>query len=51
MFQIQTAYTFSINDTYGDGICCSWGSGSYFVNYGGSQVVSGGSFKMKSLHL
>ena len=35
-------YTFSINDTYGDGICCSWGSGSYFVNYGGSQIASGG---------
>ena len=29
-------YTFTILDTYGDGICCGWGSGSYFVNYGGS---------------
>ena len=37
-------YTFTILDTYGDGICCGWGSGSYFVNYGGSQIVSGGSF-------
>ena len=37
-------YTFTILDTYGDGICCGWGSGSYFVNYGGSPIVSGGSF-------
>tara|TARA_B100000674_G_scaffold145362_1_gene114842 strand:+ start:9271 stop:14052 length:4782 start_codon:yes stop_codon:yes gene_type:complete len=37
-------YTFTILDTYGDGICCGWGSGSYFVNYGGSQIASGGSF-------
>ena len=31
-------YTFTILDTYGDGICCGWGSGSYFVNYGGSPI-------------
>ena len=37
-------YTFTILDSYGDGICCGWGSGSYFVNYGGSQIASGGSF-------
>ena len=37
-------YTFSIFDTYGDGICCGWGNGSYTVSYGGSLVASGGSF-------
>jgi len=37
-------YTFTIRDSYGDGICCSWGSGSYLVTYGGDEVVSGGSF-------
>jgi len=37
-------YDFVISDTYGDGICCSWGSGSYTVSYNGSVVASGGSF-------
>lgn len=37
-------YDFTINDSYGDGICCSYGSGSYSVTTGGSTVASGGSF-------
>ena len=37
-------YTYSIFDSWGDGICCFWGSGSYFINYNGSQVASGSSF-------
>lgn len=37
-------YTFTINDVYGDGICCSYGSGSYSLTSGGSTVASGGSF-------
>jgi len=37
-------YTFTINDEYGDGICCSFGSGSYTVTYDGVQVASGGDF-------
>ncbi len=37
-------YDFVINDAYGDGICCSYGSGSYSVVAGGSTVASGGSF-------
>ena len=37
-------YTFTINDSYGDGICCSYGSGSYTVSGGGSTLASGGSF-------
>lgn len=38
-------YTFTIFDTYGDGICCSYGNGSYTVTNGSNQVVvSGGSF-------
>ena len=44
-------YTFTIFDSYGDGICCDFGNGSYFVNYGGSQIASGGSFlSSKLLH-
>ncbi len=37
-------YTFTINDSYGDGICCSYGSGSYSVTTGSTSVASGGSF-------
>ena len=37
-------YDFTINDSYGDGICCAYGSGSYSVTVGGTVVASGGSF-------
>ena len=37
-------YDFTINDAYGDGICCAYGNGSYNVSVGGSTVASGGSF-------
>jgi len=37
-------YVFTIDDTYGDGICCSYGSGSYNLVVAGSSVASGGSF-------
>ena len=38
-------YTFEITDTYGDGICCSYGSGSYALTSGdGITIASGGSF-------
>jgi hypothetical protein len=37
-------YTFEIKDSYGDGICCSYGTGAYTVKYGGAQVSSGGDF-------
>ncbi len=36
-------YTFTINDSYGDGICCSYGQGSYTIT-GTQEIVSGGSF-------
>lgn len=35
---------FTIFDSYGDGICCAYGNGSYTVTYGGLQVASGGNF-------
>lgn len=38
------SYTFVINDSYGDGICCSYGQGSYEVTLGGDQVAAGGEF-------
>lgn len=36
-------YDFTINDSYGDGICCAFGNGSYALS-GGGVSVSGGSF-------
>lgn len=37
-------YIFTIFDSYGDGICCSYGQGSYSLTSGGTTIVSGGSF-------
>ncbi len=38
-------YDLTINDAYGDGICCSYGSGSYTITDGNGNVLgSGGSF-------
>ena len=37
-------YDFTINDGYGDGICCSYGSGSYSVTSASGTLASGGSF-------
>ena len=41
---VDDCYTFTINDSYGDGICCSYGSGSYALTQGGTTLASGGSF-------
>lgn len=40
----QGCYTFKINDSYGDGICCSWGSGHYKIFVNGNLSTQGGSF-------
>ena len=37
-------YTFTINDSYGDGICCAYGNGSYTLDAASGNVASGGSF-------
>lgn len=37
-------YDFVIYDAYGDGICCSYGSGSYSLSEGSTTLASGGSF-------
>jgi len=37
-------YDFVIEDTYGDGICCSYGNGSYELTAGSTVLASGGSF-------
>ena len=37
-------YTFTIYDSYGDGICCAYGNGSYTLSSNGTTIVTGGSF-------
>lgn len=37
-------YDFTINDSYGDGICCTYGNGSYSLDEGSTTLASGGSF-------
>lgn len=37
-------YTFTINDAFGDGMCCTYGNGSYSVSDSSGVLVSGGSF-------
>ncbi|MFN3343770.1 MAG: lysyl oxidase family protein, partial [Flavobacteriales bacterium] len=36
--------TFTIYDSFGDGICCAYGVGSYTVYLNGNQIVSGGNY-------
>merc|ERR1712207_36201 len=38
------AYTFTITDSYGDGICCSYGNGGYVIKVVTTEVASGGDF-------
>lgn len=38
-------YTFTINDTYGDGICCRSGNGSFALTANGQTLASGGQFQ------
>merc|ERR1712241_1261684 len=37
-------YTFTITDSYGDGICCSYGNGGYSIKVDGTEVEDGGNF-------
>lgn len=37
-------YTFTIFDSYGDGICCGYGNGSYTLSGPGGTIASGGAF-------
>ena len=42
---VDGCYDFTIFDSYGDGICCGYGNGSYSVtDAGGSVLASGGNF-------
>ncbi|WP_298517178.1 reprolysin-like metallopeptidase [uncultured Kordia sp.] len=37
-------YSLIVRDSYGDGMCCSWGTGSYSLNEGSTVLASGASF-------
>ena len=37
-------YTFTINDAFGDGICCAYGSGAYTLTSNGVVLAEGGEF-------
>ncbi len=41
---IDGDYTFAIADSFGDGICCRWGNGSYVIEANGQELVRGGEF-------
>jgi lysyl endopeptidase len=44
-------YTFTINDSWGDGICCQYGQGSYnILNNSGVSVATGGQFTTSVSH-
>ncbi len=41
---VDDCYTFTIFDAYGDGICCSYGIGSYTLTGPSGTLASGGAF-------
>jgi len=43
-------YTFTIFDSFGDGICCAYGQGSYEMVFNGTVLFSGGEFGSESVH-
>lgn len=36
----RNCYEFRINDSFGDGICCAYGTGSYSISFNGAVVAS-----------
>ena len=43
-------YVFTIFDSFGDGICCNYGQGSYEMVLNGTVLFSGGEFGAESVH-
>ena len=37
-------YSLTVNDSYGDGICCAYGQGSFELTSGGQTLAAGGEF-------
>lgn len=44
------SYTFTIKDSYGDGMCCNYGQGSYSLVFGGTTLASGARFSQSQSH-
>jgi hypothetical protein len=42
--------TFAIYDSYGDGICCMYGEGSYEISFAGNYLTHGGEFGASESH-
>jgi hypothetical protein len=40
----NTCYTFTVFDSWGDGMCCQYGEGSYTVSWNGQVLASGSQF-------
>ncbi|MFM1931996.1 MAG: hypothetical protein RL226_1299 [Bacteroidota bacterium] len=40
----DNCHTFTINDSYGDGICCGYGNGSYTIYLNGVEIATGGNY-------
>ncbi|MCB9187303.1 MAG: T9SS type A sorting domain-containing protein [Flavobacteriales bacterium] len=47
----NTCLRFEISDQFGDGICCSYGQGSYTVYMDGVQQTTGGNFSNSAFHI
>ncbi|WP_440054832.1 endonuclease [Pseudoalteromonas sp. T1lg65] len=43
-------YTLSVFDSYGDGMCCSYGNGQYALTFNGNTLASGGQFSSRADH-
>ncbi len=43
-------YSFSVYDSYGDGMCCKYGSGKYQLSKGTTLIAEGGSFGKSVTH-
>ena len=44
----EGAYTFTIHDSHSDGLCCSYGDGSYMLTTGDDRIAMGGAFSASS---
>jgi len=49
-YLLPSKYTLEIKDTYGDGVCCGQGNGSFKVFYNEGEIYSGGKFGKGQTH-
>lgn len=47
----SNCYIFTIKDSFGDGLCCEHGSGSYYLFVNDNLIAQGGSFKTREKSL